>query len=256
MRSPARAFYERYQEMGSHQGAPQARPEEPALRRLIADFDLAHARVLEIGASRAAFQDLADGWVGVDLAWAAGRHARKPFATASAEALPFGAETFGGAWSIAVLEHVPDPQGALEELCRVLKPGAAALLAPAWHCRPWAAEGLHVRPWKDLSLRQCLVKLSLPLRNSLWYRALWALPLRMARELRYQLRPRRPMTLRFGRLTPNYDTFWCADADACSILDPHEMLLYFLSRGWTSPSHPTLRSRFMVRHGAIVVRKP
>ena len=251
----AREFYEHYQTTGPA-AAPQARSEESGLRRFISTFELEKRRVLEIGSSRAAFQHLAAGWIGIDLAVAASRHAVRPFAAASAEALPFASGSFDGAWSIAVLEHVPNPERALDELGRVLKPGGVAYLAPAWHCRPWAAEGLQVRAFADLTWRQRLVKLGLPLRELLLFRALCALPVRLARELRYLLARRRPMRLRFGRLRPNYETFWCADADACTVLDPHETLLFFLSRGWTSPSHPDWAARLLARHGAIVVRKP
>lgn len=251
----ARAFYERYQRVEADaESVPRA--EEPALRRFVSEFGLEGARVLEIGSSRGAFQHLSAGWFGIDLAVESGRHTRRPFAAASAEALPFSDSTFSGAWSIAVLEHVPNPGRALEEIARVLTPGAAAYLAPAWHCRPWAAEGLHVRPFRDLTWSQRCVKLGIPLRETLVYRAALELPRRLLRELMFQARPHRPTNLRYGHLAPNYETFWCADTDACSVLDPHEVLIYFLSRGWSSPSHPRLRDRLLVRHGAILIRKP
>jgi SAM-dependent methyltransferase len=251
----ARAFYERYQVI-SQVATQQVRSEERDLRRFISTFDLEMRRVLEIGSSQAAFQHLVSGWVGIDLAVAAGLHAVRPFAAASAEALPFRDATFDAAWSIAVLEHVPNPERALDELNRVLKPGGAAYLAPAWHCRPWAAEGLHLRAFTDLTWRQRLVKFFVPFRELLLFRALCALPLRVTRELRYLVARSRPTRLHFGRLRPNYETFWCADVDACSVLDPHDTLLFFLSRGWISPSHPDLAARLLARHGAIVVRKP
>ena len=253
--SRSRAFYERYQAAGP--GTPSTgRAEEPALRRFVVAFRLERARVLEIGSSRGAFQHLSSGWTGLDLAAAAGRFTRRPFVSASAEALPFADASFAGIWTIAVLEHVPDPEKALGEIARVLAPGGAAYLAPAWHCRAWAAEGLHLRPLRDLSWRQRLVKLGIPLREALVYRAALELPRRFWRELAFRTRPTRPTRLRYGRLVPNYETFWCADSDACSVLDPHEVLRYFLSRGWTSPSHPRLHDRLFVRHGAITVLKP
>lgn len=250
----ARAFYEDYQAKGPAAASPRA--ETDALEQFVSRFELERGRVLEIGSSRGAFQHLASGWVGIDLAVTAGRFTARPFVTASAEALPFQSETFDGAWSIAVLEHVPDPERALRELLRVLSPGGLAYLAPAWHCRPWAAEGLHLRPFRDLDWPQRLRKLAVPLREHIVFRAACALPVRLVRELRYLLAPTRPTALRYGQLRPNYGTFWCADTDACSVLDPHEVLLFFLSRGCSSPSHPTLKARFFARHGAVVVRKP
>lgn len=250
-----RSFYERFQALGaSEDGVPHS--EAAGLRRFVEEHGLERGRVLEIGSGRGTLAGLARGWVGVDLAHAAGRLARGPFAAASATALPFRDGSFDGAWSVAVLEHVPEPERALEELRRVLRPGGVAYLAPAWHCRPWAAEGLHVRPYAELTWRQRLSKASIPVRDALPLRAALALPGRVARELAFWLRPSRPTRLSARPLQANYSVFWAADSDACNALDPHDMLLWFLSRGWGSPSHPGRRARFLVRHGAIVVRKP
>lgn len=251
-----RDFYERYQRL-SEPATRGERSEHAYLRAFVEQFRLAASgtRVLEVGSSHADFRRLVPGWVGIDLALAAGRGCGGSFAVASAERLPFSDASFDGLWSIAVLEHVPRPQSALDEILRVLKPGGAALLAPAWHCRPWAAQGLHVRPYRELGWRQRLVKLTIPVRNSLAYRALWALPGRCAREMGRLLAPRRPTALRYRRLRPNYETFWAADSDACSSLDPHETLAYFQSRGCAAPWHRGWR-RLAVRHGPIVVVKP
>jgi hypothetical protein len=99
-------------------------------------------------------------------------------------------------------------------------------------------------------------KATIPLRDALWFRALCAVPIRLFRELLCALKPGEPLRLRFRMLEPNYDVFWASDSDACSSLDPHEVLLWFRSRGWTSPSHPTLLRRLLVRNGAIEARKP
>jgi hypothetical protein len=90
----------------------------------------------------------------------------------------------------------------------------------------------------------------------LWFRAACALPSRVWRELQHAAAPRRALRLRYGRLAANYEHFWVSDSDACSALDPHETLLWFVSRGWDAVSHPDVRRRFLARHGAIVVRKP
>lgn len=220
------------------------------------DHRLENARVLEIGSGTGEFAELVRNWVGIDLARNAARHTQRPFLVASAESLPFPEATFDAAWSVTVLEHLPRPELALEELARVLKPRGLAYLAPAWHCRSWAANGLHVRPYADLTWRQRLTKVTIPLRESLWFRAPSALPWRALREAQHAAAPRCPLRLRYGRLRANYDVFWCSDSDACSALDPHEVLLWFISRGWCAVSHPGLSRRFCARHGAIVVRKP
>lgn len=252
---PAEFYEEQYQD-STYASGTEAREESEALRGFVAAFGLEDRAVLEVGCGRGAFQDVVRDWTGVDLALSARAHLRKPFVVASAESLPFRSASFAGVWSITVLEHVPDPERALEEIARVLEPGGVAYLAPAWHCRPWAAEGYQVRPWTDFDWRGKLVKASIPLRDALLVRAARELPVRAARELRFRARPRAPLCFRYRRLTPNYETFWISDSDACCSMDPHEMLLWFLSRGWTSPSHPSAVQRLAVRHGAIVVRKP
>ncbi len=68
-------------------------------------------------------------YVGVDLAvgdpeW---NYSRLD-AVADLNALPFGSATFDAALNIVTLEHLKDPQRALSEIARVLKPGGRLLL--------------------------------------------------------------------------------------------------------------------------------
>jgi ubiquinone/menaquinone biosynthesis C-methylase UbiE/uncharacterized protein YbaR (Trm112 family) len=51
------------------------------------------------------------------------------FVVCRAERLPFADTVFGGATSIAVLEHVPDDRRAIAELARVTKPGGRVFFA-------------------------------------------------------------------------------------------------------------------------------
>src|SRR5262249_48981294 len=166
-------------------------------------------------------------YVGMDVASSAASFFTKPFVVGSAEELPFADGSFDALWSITVLEHVQHPEKALQEVARVLKPGGVAYLAPAWHCRTWAAEGDQVRPWSDFGLRGKLIKLSIPLRDALWFRAASAIPLRVMREGLFQLNRKRPTTFHYRKLKANYHTYWTSDSDACSAMDPHEMLLWF-----------------------------
>lgn len=255
MPGTAQDFYQQ-QFQGNEYAAGVANRDETAdLEAFISRFGLADKRVLELGCGRGAFQHLVRDWVGVDLAASAASHVSKPFVVGSAEQLPFCDEVFDGIWSIAVLEHVPRPERALTEILRVLRPGGVAFLAPAWHCRSWAAEGYAVRPWGDFGLYGKLIKASIPVREALWFRALQTLPARVWREAVNTLRGGNTQ-FRYRALQANYETFWCADSDACCSMDPHEMLLWFRSRGWTIPSHPGRREQLLSRHGAIIVQKP
>ena len=224
-------------------------------------LEAARARgpVLEIGSGKGALQGFGGDYVALDYSLTAlTRYVRPEHqrVCASAVRLPFHDGAFRFVLSIAALEHVPEAGLAFAEIERVLAPGGVAYLAPAWHCVQYNCEGIPVRPYRDLDLGQKLVKATLPLRRSLVVKALGTLPGRLARRARWSLRPG-PTSLRFERLRPDYETFWTSDSDAAARLDAHEGCLFFHSRGYEvlSPGGSTLR-QLLVRHGAVVVRKP
>jgi len=225
------------------------------IRELVDCYALQDKCVLEVGCGRGGLQGAVVRWVGVDLAVSAAGSIHKPFVCASAERLPFPDGAFDCVWSIHVLEHVVDLEAALREMARVLRPGGLLLLKPAWFCRPWAAQGYEVRPWSDFNWMQKTAKASIPFRNQLWYRLLAVAPKRLSREL-FQLLLPRPVELCYRRLKANYEVFWQADSDACNSIDPHDIILWFASRGWQPVGRETLRRRLTVRTGALLFRKP
>ena len=105
------------------------------LRRFVDDYDLINKRCLEIGAGRGAFQDLVPDYTGTDVSDVVRRYFHKPFFQASATQLPFQDDSFDAIWSVAALEHIPEPEKALSEMRRVLKHKGLIYLAPAWQCR-------------------------------------------------------------------------------------------------------------------------
>src|SRR5262249_45007169 len=140
------------------------------------------------------------------------------FVVASATDLPFRDDSFDVAWSIWVLEHVRNPERALNEIRRVVRHGGYVVLRPAWNCDSWAADGYEVRPFRDFGLKGKLVKASIPIRMSRWYSLLYSRQIRLIRTLATIARGR-PSCLRYGRLTPNYDRYWVTDSDAVVSLD-------------------------------------
>lgn len=251
----ARAFYDREYQGQVYASGDMREAEVASLVEHLFPYVAAEGRVLDVGTGRAPFQAVRQRWVGVDLSPEASRFTDKPFVCASAVALPFRDGVFDAVWSVAALEHVPDPELALVEMVRVLKPGGILYLAPAWHCRSWAAQGYQVRPWSDFSLAGKLIKASIPLRNSLWLRALRTLPIRIWDETACSVRRgvRRP--LRYGRLRANYEKFWQADSDACSSLDPHAVLVWLIAAGCIQIFPKGLVGRMTVRHGPVVVKR-
>lgn len=98
-------------------------------------------RVLEIGTGNGAeavmFAQNGADYTGVDLTEAALEATRKhffvmgltgKFQRENAEQLSFPAESFDWVFSHGVLHHTPNTQAAINEVCRVLKPGGRAII--------------------------------------------------------------------------------------------------------------------------------
>jgi hypothetical protein len=215
---------------------------------------------LEIGSGKGALQGTGgEDYVAADYSFTALRQYIKPQyqrVCATAEHLPFPDNSFRFLFTIAALEHVPNADLAFDEIHRVLKPGGVAYLHPAWHCTQYNCDGIPVRPYRVLSLAQRWVKLTLPVRQKAVVKAAGALPGRMLRRLSWSL-GRGETRMRFGRLRPDYQTFWLSDSDAASRLDSHEGCLYFQSRRYEvlSPGAGVAR-QLLCRHEPVVVRKP
>jgi ubiquinone/menaquinone biosynthesis C-methylase UbiE len=224
------------------------------LSAFIERFQLHDKRCLEVGSGRGYFQNLVKDYTGTDLSQVVAERYQKPFFTSSAEELPFENASFDAIWSITVLEHIPSPEKALSEMRRVLKPGGLIFLKPAWHCRPWACDGIPVRPFRDLNLHQKWIKLTLPLRESLIIRSMQTIPWRFALYLSYMVH-RKPSSLHVKKLPANYERFWMADSDACSSIDLFAAFLWFISRGDHGLSPESMTRALIARAQPIIIRK-
>ena len=223
------------------------------LGSFVEQYQLEDSLVLEVGCGRGAFQDLVAHYVGVDLSETVARHLHKPFFCASAIALPFHDNSFDAIWSIHVLEHVPDPEPALLEMRRVLKPNGLLFLSPAWYCRPWAAQGYAVRSYADLDLKGKAIKASIPLRNSLIFRAGYVIPRRLGRVISVWFGANQA-DLKFKELSPNFEIFWMEDSDAVNSLDPFDVIAWFSWRGDQCLNRNTLIRKLFVSTGHLLFR--
>jgi SAM-dependent methyltransferase len=210
--------------------AAEALGVEPAVRKFVKDHGLERKRILEVGSGRGYLQDVVEDYTGLDLSSQVSRFYHKNFVEGSATAMPFPDSSFDAIWSIWVLEHIPEPERALIEMRRVLKPGGLLYLAPAWNCTPWAADGLEVRPYGDFNWRGKLVKASLPVQRFPAVQLMHVFPIRGIRWAQYSLSGD-STRLRFHALAPNYETYWQPDSDAAVSLDRFETFLWFRSRG-------------------------
>ena len=79
---------------------------------------------------------------------AARPEARGALLAADAQRIPLASMTFDGVVALDVLEHLPDPRAAVEEVVRVLRPGGLAFLTtpnPRWAFPMWLAEKLGMK---------------------------------------------------------------------------------------------------------------
>jgi len=136
------------------------------VQRFVDLYGLQDASVLDVGSGKGQLQDVVTNYTGLDISAAVVKHYHKRFVAGTATAMPFADNEFDAAWSIWVLEHIPNPEAALAEIRRVVKPGGLLYLLPAWDCKPWAAQGYEARPYGNLGLGGKVIKASIPARQS------------------------------------------------------------------------------------------
>jgi SAM-dependent methyltransferase len=193
-------------------------------------YGLGGAMVLDVGAGSGLLQDIVQDYTGLDISPTVRRFFHKPFIEASATAMPFAPSSFDALWSIWVLEHIPNPERALMEMRRVVKPGGYIYLWPAYEVDRYAARGYDVRPYSDFGWGGKLVKATIPIARSRLAKCLYEPHVRLLRlaAARFGSAPSR---FRFIRLAPNYDEYWVADSDATTSFTKFELHLWFASRG-------------------------
>lgn len=213
---------------------------------------LEKARVLDVGSGSGYLQDAVEDYTGIDISRSAVRYYHKPFVPGTATAMPFKDHEFDAAWSIWVIEHIPNPEAALSELRRVVKPGGLIYMMPAWDCTPFAAQGYEVRPYEDFGIRGKFVKASIPIRTLPEFWLITAVPNRVIRSVASAWGPTR---LHYRRLTPNYREFWQADSDAVNSLDRAEMAMWFETRGDTCLNCAQGWARYLQTDGPLIIRR-
>jgi SAM-dependent methyltransferase len=201
---------------------------------LVADFvrqySLENKRVLDVGSGNGLLQDAVTDYTGLDISPAVRRFYHKSFVEASATDMPFPAATFDALWSIWVLEHIPNPERALNEMRRVLKPGGVMFLMPAFDVTRYQGQGYAVRRYSDFNWIGKLIKASIPVAKSKFVHYLHDHQIRLMRSIGVRFGGG-PSSLRFVRLRPNYDRYWQPDSDAAISVSAHELYLWFKTRG-------------------------
>lgn len=208
-----------------------------------------------MGVGRGGLHQLVSDFVGTDLVSASAKWIDAPFVQTAATALPFPDDSVEVVWSNFVLEHVAEPEAMLSEIMRVLTPGGHLFISAAWQAGPWLADGCPVRPHADFDWRGKLVKASVPIWSSVWYRALRIFPLRLAWLLSQWWRSR-PSKLRYRVLTPNYEHNWMPDATAACSVEPFEVYLWYITRGARCFNYETALQTLLIRTGPLSFEMP
>jgi SAM-dependent methyltransferase len=164
---------------------------EGRIREFIRQYRLENKRILDVGSGRGYLQDVVADYTGLDISPTAARYYHKPFVCGTATAMPFHDGEFDAVISIWVLEHVPNPESALREIRRVVKPGGYIYLMPAWNAPSWAADGYPVRPYSDFGVGGKIIKASIPIRSSPLYVLLGRVPSRVIRSVAARFGPTR-----------------------------------------------------------------
>ncbi len=256
--------YERYQSFyNAEDPARWGREEMPEQRevtelwmRFVGISGSTPSVILELGCGVGALSRIHPGYIGLDFSFPALKKIGTPVKRINGdmEAIPLRDESVDFIFSWAAIELVPHPEKALVEIERLLKPTGVAVLAPAWNVRPWAAKALPIRRYSELSWFERVGKATIPIRNSLAWRGLFALPRRLVREFKFLRRA--PIEFEFRRLNPSLDQYTYTDCDAFTSMDPHAAIVYFSTRGWRVLSHRSVLSRLLCRHEPVVVQKP
>lgn len=200
------------------------------LRAFVAQNNLGSAHVLEIGAGEGSLQDVVEDYTGLDISATTRRNYHKRFVQADARAIPFRDGEFDAAWSVWVLEHVPNAEQALREIRRVLKPNGLLYLRPAWLCSDLAPNGYPIRPYSDFGLGGKLIKASVPIQEFPVFQLAYLFPIRAARLGAWAV-SHQPTALHYRPIAANYRQYWMPDSDAVNSIDMFEAYLWFLSRG-------------------------
>lgn len=255
------SFYQKHDD--SRYGAEHdTEGEDQRVRELIQRLGI--SVVLEIGCGLHNLQKLHPGWIGLDVSVYALRRLEKGRRICAdwGTGLPLRRESVPFVVSIFTLEHVPDPERALEELDRVLAPGGMAYLKPAFNVPAWRADGLEYLDPTTLDRRRRWSQRSLVVRrHPIWRFATQLFWTRLTDELRlvWALRQGHTLSLRWQPLTPYHGGFIGPDSDAVTMVDKAAMAVWFRSRGYAiveSCGATTVRERLLAKHSALIVRKP
>lgn len=178
----------------------------------------------------------------------------RPGVVADASKLPFEDNSVDAIFTHTFLEHTTEPQKILDEISRVLKPGGIVIHLDAWFCRWWHRFGIvGLKRINEMSSREKFINL---LARITELKILRLPPIIMKRMFRLTFSDlRSPVKLSYRKLKPNYDLYLGCDEDAASSIDPVDVMLFYLSRGFETFEKMSFSRKLFYRTPFVLLRK-
>lgn len=146
-----------------------------------------YAKRMHVVGADLGFKDLCKARAGFEQYPDMELNSRRSFSLVQSDAtrLPFSDASFDGVICSEVLEHIPDYQCALDEICRVLKPGGTLAVSvprawPEWICWKLSPDGYadspggHIRIFRTGVLRRDIQRRGLRFTHRHWAHGLHA----------------------------------------------------------------------------------
>lgn len=179
------------------------------------------------------------------------------YAAGSVLGIPFRNDRFDLVFSYQCIEHVPNPEKALQEMIRVCKPGGIVGVIGPNLVTPFVPFNYMIRPssWKTIPLRRVETTPRHPYGNT-WLENIGSIFYKSYQLSQKLLTPGPKFTMRVPDDRPPFH----ADNDACYLCNPVDLIRYFNRLGFEilrtgRPGRPPL-SHLLAGGTWVAVRKP
>jgi SAM-dependent methyltransferase len=169
---------------------------------------------------------------------------------ADATQIPMQSESVDAVFTRTFLEHIPDPNAAVREIFRIVRPGGIIIHEDAWFCRWWQRHAIvGLIPWHDMTMRERALFVASRVTEWKPIRAFQIIRKRVMREVV----GRRDPTLRFVKLQPNYELRLGCDEDAAASIDPAEVARVYRALGCSVGELGSVLARVTFRGRRLVI---
>lgn len=209
--------------------------------------------VLELGCGASPQSHLGRLYIGIDISFQALKKASDTGNKIQAEManIPLKNDSVEALLTIAALEHTFQLEKVMFEIIRILKKEGIVIHKDAWNVPRWRSSGLSIKPLSKLGFKHKIIKLLIPILETLPMRAIRIIPSRIFREMKFKIKHYK---IDFKELQPNYSLPEVSDADACSQIDSHSVALFYKSHGFKliKPKDKILNRLF---HRGVLISK-